>query len=262
MSRDGFDDEIWDEHKWEAHLNEIEEKSDQLRRFISRDPSGNLPRWVILLRENTDELDAVDAFIEEELQFEDPYHPEDYDDWEDDDFEDDLDDLFPFRDDFDFDEEEFLFDEDFDDFDTGEEWKQLSDDYAMSESGSIEMLETYNEARRLAVYVLQWAESVHPKYHTKEYNDFVNNILKIGAKIAGGYSFGFEIDFMGGNIALTKKGLYCANEALVLLQNSLKEAPYLPATEYIYLHERLFELRNDIGIYVQELREQFYSDLL
>src|SRR5690625_1267136 len=92
MSFDGFDDELyWNEYQWEAHLDELEKKSEQLRRFITSDPKGNVPRWLTLLRENLDENEAVDAFIEEELLLDEAYFPEDEDDWEDedDDFEDD-----------------------------------------------------------------------------------------------------------------------------------------------------------------------------
>lgn len=252
MFTGGFNDEVWDEHKWEAHLNEIEKKSDQLRRFIAPDPTGNTPRWITLLRENSDELDAVDAFIEEELQIEEAYFPDDEDEEWEEEIDDELEDFF-----FDEFEDDFLFDEEEEDFDSGEEWKELSEDYATSEYGSIETLEVYNEVRGLAAHILQWAEKIHPKYRSEEYNDFVGDILRIGAKLAGGYSFGFEQDFLGGNIAYTKKALYCANSALYLLQEHLKGAPFINKEEYILLHERLFDLRNDIGVYVQELREQF-----
>lgn len=255
MPKGGFDDGIWDEHQWEAHLNEIEKKSEQLRKFIAPDPSGNIPRWITLLQENKDELEAVDAFIEEELQIEEAYFPDEEDEDWDDEYDDDLDEFF-------FDEpedEDFLFGDDlFDDFDEGEEWKELSEDYAMSDYGSIETLEIYNDARELAAYILQWSEGIHPKYLSPQFNDFVANILKIGAKLAGGYSFGFEIDFLGGNIAYTKKGLECANRSLHLLQDYMKKTPFMEREHYLQLHEILFELRNNIGIYVQELREQFY----
>lgn len=258
MFTGGFNDNVWDEHQWEAYLSEIEKKSDQLRRFIAPDPTGDTPRWITLLQENSDELDAVDAFIEEELQIEEAYFPDDsdeQDEWDEEmDLDDELDDLF--YDDF---EDDFIFDEDeeYEDFDAGEEWKELSEEFARSDYGSIETLDIYNEARELAAYILQWAEGIHPKYHSEEYNDFIGNVLKIGAKLAGGYSFGFELDFLGGNIAYTKKGLRSANMALYLLQEHLKGMAFMNPDQYLYLHERLFELRNDIGIYVQELREQF-----
>lgn len=255
MFNGDFNDGIWDEHQWEAHLNEIEKKSIQLRKFITPEQPGNIPRWLALLQENADELDAVDAFIEEELQIDEAYFPgEDDEELDDDEWDDEFEDLF-----FDeLDEEDFLFDDE-EDFDAGEEWKELSEDFAMSEHGSIETLDVYNNSRSLAAVILQWAETINPKFLTSEYNDFVGNILKIGAKIAGGYSFGFERDFLGGNIAYTKKALYCANDALNILQRDLKGTRFLTKKQYFYFHEQLFTLRNNIGIYIQELRERFYN---
>lgn len=251
-----FNNGIWDEHQWEAHLNEIEKKSIHLRQFIAPE-SESSPRWRALLQENSDELDAVDAFIEEELQIDEAYFPgeddEELDDEED--WDDDMEDFF--LDEF---EENFLF-EDEEDFDAGEEWKELSEEFARSENGSIDTLDVYNDSRILAAAILQWAETINPRQLSHEYNEFIGNSLKIGAKIAGGYSFGFEKDFLGGNIAYTKKALYCANDAISILQRDLKKSRFMPKKKYYFFHEHLFSLRNSIGIYVQELREQFYSAL-
>ena len=253
MPHGHYDDEIWNEHRWEAYLNEIEEKSDQLRKFIASDSEEDHPRWLTLLKDNPDIFDAVDSFIEEELQIEDAYffdeEPED-DEWDDEELDDPL--WKEIDDELSFDE---LDDED--DFDEGEEWKELSNEFALSENGSIENLNIYIRARDLSVEILQWTESVHPKFHSDNFSDFVSNTLKIGAKLAGGYSFGFERDYIGGNIACTKKALYAANEGLRLLADHLKGTPVLTEQKYMQLHTQLFELRNDIGIYVQELREQF-----
>lgn len=245
-----FNGDVWDEYEWEAHLDEIAKQNTQLRKFIAPDASDNPPRWLTLLRENGDELDAVDAFIEEELQLDDPY-------FEDDELDDDADDLF--WDDWE-EEDELYFDEE-DDFDAGEEWKELSDEFTFSENGSIEMLNIYNDSRELAADILQWIESVNPKYLNNRCNDFVGKVLQIGAKIAGGYSFGFEREFLGGNIAYTKKALYNANDALTILQRDLKETSLITNNQYLYFHRQFFELRNDIGIYIQELREEFNRGL-
>jgi len=257
MFNGDFNSGTWDEHQWEAHLNEIEKKSIHLRKFITPEHSDNLPRWLTLLKENTDELDAVDAFIEEELQFDDAYFPdEDDEELDDDDEWDDLDEFFYGE----FDEEEFFLDDE-DDYDFGEEWKELSEDFAMSEHGSIEMLDIYNNSRELAAFILHWAETISPQHLTNEYNDFIGNVLRIGAKIAGGYSFGFDREFLGGNIAYTKKALYCANDALTILQRDLKGTQFLSKKQYFHFHEQLFTLRNNIGIYIQELRERFYNSI-
>lgn len=252
MFKGDFNDGIWDEHQWEAHLKEIEKRSSELRKFIAPD-SPNSPRWLSLLQESSDELDAVDAFIEEELQIEEAYFPdEDDEEIEEDDFDDDLDDLFFYED-----EEDFYFEDD-DDYDAGEEWKEFSEDFTLSDYGSLETFSTYNDARELAAIILHWAEMINPKLFSPESNEFIGNVLKIGAKIAGGYSFGFEHEFIGGNIAYTKRALYCANDSLVILQRDLKGNAILTSSQYFYFHEQLFELRNNLGIYIQELRERFY----
>ncbi|PKD42672.1 hypothetical protein [Rhodohalobacter barkolensis] len=252
MSFHDFDDgPIWNEFQWESHLNEIEKRSEQLRRFITSDPHGNTPRWLILLQESIDELDAVETFIEEELLLDDAYFPEDEDDWEDEEDDEWDDDDFFLDNDFPFDQ-----DEDFDDYDSGEDWKELSEDYTMDEYGSIENLAIYKEARNYAVDVLKWGETISPSNQSKAVHDFVSNTLIISAKLAGGYSFGFDLDVLGGNIAYTKKALFSANEALNNLQK-LKKGALLKSELYYEFHNRLFEIRNDIGIYIQELRERF-----
>ncbi|MEX1010868.1 MAG: hypothetical protein WDZ29_02280 [Balneolaceae bacterium] len=254
MSFDGFDDELyWNENQWEAHLNELEKRSEQLRKFITSDPSGRRPRWLTLLQENMDEDEAVDAFIEEELLLDDAYFPEDEDEWEDDDEEFDQDDYFflmenmPFADD---DEE------DEDDFDSGEEWKSLSDEYTYYDYVSLRNMPLYQEARALAVETLKWAEGIPEKGHNATCHDFISDTLRIGAKLAGGFSFGYEREYLGGNIAYTKRALYCANSALGLLQKQ-KGSSYFTTEFYSFLHMRLFNLRNEIGVYVQELRDRF-----
>lgn len=252
MSFDGYDDEFyWNEHQWEAHLNELENRSEQLRKFINPDPIGNVPRWMILLQENLDEGDAVEAFIEEELLLDEAYFPDDEDDWdEDEDFEED--DLFFSGDDLPFPDNE----DPYEDFEEGEEWKNLSNDFAYSNYGSILDLQVYSDAYDLAVDVLKWAESIPRKEQNKQLHEFVGNVLKISAKLAGGYYFGFDQDYLGGNIAYNKKALFYSNDALKLLQKQ-KGKPAIPIAIYKDFHSRLFEIRNDIGIYVQELRDYF-----
>lgn len=214
MNFDGFDDELWDEYKWEAHLDEVEKKSDQLRRFISSDPKGNTPRWITLLKESLSEDDAFEAYVEEELLLDEAYFPEEADDWADeDDYEDD-DFLFGDYDEFDELEE--------DDYDAGEEWKALSDQFADSEYGSLDNLLIFNRSREIAVEVLRWAEGIPAQLQNKAFQEFVGEIMKIGAKLAGGYSFGFEREYLGANIAYTKKALKSANQALTLLAGSEK----------------------------------------
>lgn len=264
-----FDDNIWDEHQWESHINEIERRGEQLRKFINSQTSDHKPRWYKLIDEFSSESDAVDAFVEEELSIDETYFPDDEDEWEDDDMDDflsmddeELMDLFEDEflnqdDDEDDDDEDDLFGDEEDDFDAGEEWKELSPDYAMSDNGSIENLPVYKTSRKVSADILKWAHDNHSTKRPSIYFQFVNEVLQINTKLAAGYSFGFEQDLLGGNIAYNKKALNMANKALASLR-SQKDAGYLSKDYYRYLHEELYELRNDIGIYIQELREQFY----
>lgn len=98
---------------------------------------------------------------------------------------------------------------------------------------------------------------VDGKHQITEIDDFVEETLKIGAKLAGGYSFGFDHEYMGANIAYTKRSLYYANCGLNRLAQ-LKEKDLFKKSEYLAFHERFHELRNDIGVYVQELRDRFH----
>lgn len=254
MHFDGFDDGKWDEFKWETHLNEVEKKSEQLRKFITSDPKGNTPRWLTLLKESQSENDAFEAYVEEELLMDEAYFPEEEDDWDEE--EDDWDDedfLFGFSEEGlpDSDEED-----DVDEFDRGEEWKSLSDEYRHSDYGTLDNLQEYFSAKELAVDILKWAETVPAREQSKEFQEFVDEILKIGAKLAGGHSFGFEQEYIGANIAYSKKALASANHALILIQQ-LKKKSLFQKKNYLTIHSELFELRNDIGIYIQELRDQF-----
>jgi len=258
-SFDPFDDEMWDEHQWEAHINEIERKSHQLKKYIESNMDPETPRWIQLLKESEDLDEAVNSYIEEELAFEETYFPDEEDeDWDDemDDWDDDLF-LNSDLDSLDFDDFDDM--EDFDDdYEDGEEWKKLSSDFAMSNEGSIENLAIYRHAHDYSVEVLEWVYKLNPKARSIAHNQFVSQSMQMGAKIAAGYSFGFEIEFLGGNIAYNKKALYLANNSLAVLQR-IKEAPSTNPEIYYYLHENLFELRNNIGIYVQELRSLFHN---
>lgn len=333
-----FSDHIWDEYEWESHLNEAQEKSEQLRQYLNRTLGEEGPRWVKLLKDAESEDAALDAFIEEELMFDEAYLPDD-DDWYDDDddltdddffigfdknarksdqnpfgqdedqtdlfsessgrnsllsdrklgygFTDDDYDKDPFGDDDDYPEdysplqdnidskeddesisldnfddlEDDFDDDDFDDdFDEGDEWKALSDDYSMSDYGSIERLPVFRKAHAFGAAILSRSAQT-PMAELSEdaaeaLNQFVSDVLMVNAKVVAGYALGFEIDVLGGNIAFCKKGLAAANRALDTL-SVLRKLGVFGDIEYGQLHAELYEVRNDLGIYIQDLRAQF-----
>lgn len=333
-----FSDHIWDEYEWESHLNEAQEKSEQLRQYLNRTLGEEGPRWVKLLKEAESEDAALDAFIEEELMFDEAYLPDD-DDWYDDDddltdddffigfdknnrnsdqhpsgtdnneadsspgtrdfnsllsdrklgygFTDDDDDSDPFGGDDGYPEdyglsqddigsseddesiglddlndlEDYLDEDDFDDdFDEGDEWKALSDDYSMSDYGSIERLVVFRKAHAFGAAILSRSAQTPIAELSEEaaeaLNQFVSDVLMVNAKVVAGYALGFEIDVLGGNIAFCKKGLAAANRALDTL-GVLRKFGVFGDIEYRQLHADLYEVRNDLGIYIQDLRAQF-----
>jgi hypothetical protein len=270
MSWDSFDDELWDEYQWESHINEIEQKSDRLKEIINATLGENGPGWTRFMKEFSSEQEALDAYIEEELLFEEAYYPDD-DEFDSEDDE-EWDDLFfnsdedPFLEDDDeeegdsdvFNEEES---DDAEDFLDGEEWKAESDDYIMSDYGSLENLKIYSESREIGIGLLHISRNHGETLKNRYYLEFVSGTLDICIKLAAGYGFGFERDVLGANIAYAKKALTSANRALAMLQHLKKKASVFTKEEYLKLHERIFELRNDIGIYVQELRDQFRSSI-
>lgn len=264
-------DETWDEFQWQAHLDELEKRNEKLRSFIDSALNENRPRWFRFLEQYNSKLDAINAYIEEELLIEESYFPEDEDLDEDDDdlddpFFDELDD-FDDQDGYEGDDEGDLFDdseEDFDDdpfMEEGEEWKSMSDEYTMSDSGSLENLQVYIDARNLGAELLNLAEGEPLFSEDKTFVHFITNTLNISTKIAAGYSFGFDREVLGANIVYTKKALYHANHSLEMLYEWQHRHRLMSHERYLETHRKLHELRNNIGIYVQELRNKFYMFL-
>lgn len=271
MSNDfSHNDGIWNESQWEQHISDVEKKSSQLRKYIEFNKYENLPSWLGLMEELSSEYDVVDEFIGRELELEEAYYPDEDDlDFDDDDLDDeflfgeDLEDLDDLTEDDSFngfDQSDDFFMGDLDDFDHGEEWKRLSEDFATSENGSIENLEIYKKARDIAALCVQEIEPSMVMNYPRQYIQFVDAVMHIASKIASGYSFGFETDMIGGNLVYTKKALEYANQSLNLLQKQKKQ-PYIVDEVYVEFHRLLFELRNEIAIYVQDLRERFLSDM-
>ncbi len=120
----------------------------------------------------------------------------------------------------------------------------------------VDELSVHRKAIDLSVEILRWSDSLPVDEKDSTFVHFCANVTQIPANVARGHGFGYEKDMIGGNIACVKRGLEAANEGLLLLRY-LKSADYMPSEHYHELYERLFELRNDLGIYVQQLRERF-----
>lgn len=263
-----FDDhEIWDEFEWESHIDEMTRRHEHLRELIetSRDKR---PRWLLHLKDYPTKHEAVDAFIEEELLIEESHFPTDDEDefedgeetcndWADEDDDWDLDNDNMFEDS----EENNSMHEDADTEDFESLFEDIFEEESSEESlydyASLENIAIYTDARDFSADLLLFNDS-KPRYlNHAGFIRLVSETLFISSKLAAAYSMGFDVEVLGANIAYCKKALYKANNTLELL-HMLKGNP-LNSKDYNEIHLRLFELRNNIAIHIQDTREFFNS---
>ncbi len=259
------DHNIWDEHDWESHINEMTRRHEHLRDLIETDHDRQ-PRWLHHLKELPTKLDAVDAFIEEELLIEESHFPVE------DEFDDD-DDQLDFLEDDDadlsdddeagnlFGDEDDEFDDDIDDVE--ELFEDIFDEEAsetsMYDYASLENIAIYTDARDFSADLLLFNDSKPHYMEHPEFIRFVSDILLVSSKVAAAYSMGFDLEVLGANIAYCKKALEKANLTLEHLQK-IKNNP-VDEQDYFMLHRRLFELRNNIAIHIQDTRHFFNSQI-
>lgn len=240
----GWDDEPWDENQWEAFLRENDKRADRymelLHDFLQHHP-----------RPDSNDSDAFEAWTGElRIFIEDKG-------WTRDDI------VLPFLwldgvDDLDEEIPDML------DFDVPEENESFlgggsipPDPFADSfELDSFRQLSIYQQASTLTGNVMDWADALPGEVKDSTLVQFCSNVMQIPAKIAKGHALGYERETIGGNIACVKRALASANAALTLLQQ-LREEVYVEAAVYRELYEATYEMRNALGIYVQELRAQF-----
>ena len=112
----------------------------------------------------------------------------------------------------------------------------------------------YEESRMLAAEMLKLAELVPEREQDLYFIELVTETVNLGTKIAGGFAFGYDLDVLGGNIAYCKRALNSANRILELLPG-LRNRQFMRLVDYRSLHERIFEVRNEIGMHIQDMRE-------
>ncbi len=139
--------------------------------------------------------------------------------------------------------------------DPSEAWKAgLGEDYP--EAQDARGLPLYQRALAFGIAVIEWADTVPEDAKDTALVDFCSNALQVGAKVGGGHGMGYELESLGGNIAVTKRGLWAANRALAAL-HQLRAASFMDGATYRQLYEMGYELRNAVGLHVQWLRERF-----
>lgn len=228
-----FDEEAWDEERWEAFLRKHDRRIDCytelifrfMRKYPQPDPedAGAFASW----------RDALRAWLRDQgWRFDDMIMPFFW--LEEEQAEEEL-----------ADEEVFSFgglipfdDEDDDPF------------------GDLERLPVYLNACTLSVEVLDWVHALSDDVKDSALVHFCSYVAQVPAHIARGYGIGHERDTLGGNIACAKRGLADANAALDLL-GRMKRAQYMDEPTYWRLYEQAYEVRNEVALYIQDLRERF-----
>ncbi len=226
-----FDDEIWDEDQWESFLKKDDDRVARylklLNRFLVEHPMPKADDE----RKHQEWKDAFNAYLIE--------HGLVLDDMEPDLFEEEGEEV---------DEEGALrFDIEEDELDMEEEFNSFE---------SLQQLPAYQKASALTSNVLAWSDALPGSTKDSELVQFCSNIMQITANIAKGHGMGYDREVLGGNIACLKRGIKSANAALDLLQD-MKSRPYMISTQYLELYEQTYEVRNNVGLYIQELRERF-----
>lgn len=112
------------------------------------------------------------------------------------------------------------------------------------------------ELCRLRRRVQDWSDTIPGKQKDSAFVQLCAYISQVYIHMGKGHSFGIEKELLGGHIACTKRALHDANQALAMLPE-LENEPYMPPDWYRSLVLQVFETRNQIALYLQELRARF-----
>lgn len=229
-----FNDDIWDEERWESFLRKDDERIARYMKIVNRfldkyPPPGSTDKEVqIKWRE------AFKAYL---IQY----------GWQSDEVESAL-----FRSEptehserYDVDAEETL---DFFEMSSGQDFDELA------------VLPVYRDALALTRDVLEWSDQLPGAVKDSTLVQFCASIMQITANIAKGHGMGLEQEMIGGNIACLKRAIQSANVSLGLL-SEMKDEVYMDVVRYRMIYEEVYEIRNQIGIYIQELRDRFYRGI-
>lgn len=226
-----MDGEIWDEDRWEAFLREHDRRIDRYMGLLFRYMTDNPPAGEEgSAARRAWEDDLRDYLINNGISPDDALPRMLSGQWTDED------------------EDDILFFE--------AEQSYLEAEERDEELHDVRNVPLYRDAHRLTASVLQWSNSLPGRVKDSTLVQFCSHVTQIEANIAKGHGIGLELEMIGGNIACVKRALVAANATLELL-GELKFSGNMDATLYRSLYEETYELRNQIGIYVQDLRSRF-----
>lgn len=214
--------EIWDEFQWELFMREADKRTDLYMSLLEE--YGDLPDSEIIIAKKMGWNHLLDGQDEE--------HWNEENNWID-----------------------FMNN----DLDEGEDWKtDLAGDSV--DVFDFENLPVYQKAFNFSLQAIDLLREDLEKKEDESVELFAQNVILPPAKIAGGFGMGFEKESIGGNIANCKRGLLAANSVLKALSNMYKKK-ILDETTYLVFHEHAKEVRDELAIWIVELRERFRKGL-
>ncbi|NCP84672.1 MAG: hypothetical protein GW823_07210 [Bacteroidetes bacterium] len=148
---------------------------------------------------------------------------------------------------------------DYSELEEGDEWKAVlpefqTDPYAEIDDPFYCYLH-YDEIHEISLYFLHRTRIFPESQTSLSYLNFMHELLQGTTKYAAGLAFDHEEPtVIGAVITYFKKALSHINLAIDLLR-VLKVEGLLNDREYLPLNTRIFELRNNLGIMIQEMRE-------
>jgi len=145
------------------------------------------------------------------------------------------------------------------DLEEGDEWKAVlpefqQDPYAELEDPFYCYLH-YDEIHEISLYFLHRTRIFPESQTSLSYLSFMHELLQGTTKYAAGLAFDHEDPIvLGAVITYFKKALLHVNLSIDLMR-VLKVEGLMNEREYLPLNTRIFELRNNLGIMIQEMRE-------
>jgi hypothetical protein len=119
--------------------------------------------------------------------------------------------------------------------------------------------EIFEEACSINHYLMFKGQEFPNFKHHQQFNALVDETLAMTAKLSSATTFEPDDPFyMGAIIAYCKRSLYHANRSLQMLFDGKKDL--FDDKEYGPLHKQLFELRNNLSLFIYEIREYFVEN--
>jgi hypothetical protein len=151
--------------------------------------------------------------------------------------------------------EEWMDDMIADEFEEGEEWKRITG-YEPTDFDNVENLPLYKKAFEFTIDAVKMVDEHLADVEDESVLTFCRSVTVPPARIAGGFGMGFEMEGLGGNIANCKRGLTAANKMLDALYE-IGDKELLDRDLYLEFHGRAKEVRDELAVYIVELRERF-----